>query len=475
MAATRLVEELVDREADYHVTVLGDEPEPAYNRVLLSAVLEGSHPADAVTLRSAEWYDDRGVELVTGSRAVAIDRVRRVVTLADRRRFGYDRLVLATGAAPRLPTIRGLLDASGALRDTVHTFRSLDDCRRLSAAVRGSQSAVVVGGGLLGVQVTCALAERGLDVAVVEARGHVLAHHLGAAAGAVVRRQLERTGIDVHLHARPVGLTDGRLTLDDGCTLGADLVVVAVGARPRAGLAARAGLRTRCGVVVDDALTSVTDDRVHAIGDCAEHAGQVGGFLPGAWEQARVLADVLTGPGATYQRPPSVVRLRATGLGVAVLGDPEHTDGGVIEVTNPVAGSYRKAVVRDRVLSAAVLVGDLSRVGLLTGAYDRRTVLGPDEPGQLLMPEPPVGQDTAPALPDHAEVCACAGVSAGRVRTFRDLPSVAAGTRATTGCGGCRGTVESLLGTSGFSSAKHGETSAKPAPSRFQASRKEDR
>lgn len=472
MAATRLVEELVARETDFDVTVLGDERGTAYNRVLLSAVLEGSHPADAVTLRRAEWYDARGAELMTGSRVVAIDRARRVVTLADGRRFGYDRLVLATGAAPSLPPIRDLHDASGALRDKVHTFRSLDDCGRLSAAVPGSERAVVVGGGLLGIQVARALAVRGVRVAVVEAAGHVLARHLGAAAGAVVRRELERTGIDVHIGVRPVGFTDGGLTLDNGCALSADLVVVAVGSRPRTGLAAGAGLRIRRGVVVDDALTSVTDDRVHAIGDCAEHRAQVGGLLSGAWEQARVLADVLAGRDATYRRPPSVVRLRATGLGVAVLGDPERTDGEVIEVANPVAGSYRKAVVRDQVLSAAVLVGDLSRVGLLTGAYDRRTVLGPDEPGQLLLPEPPVGKD---ALPDHAEVCACAGVSAGRVRGFRDLSSVVAATRATTGCGGCRDAVESLLGTSVFSSTKHSETSAKPAPSRFHASRKEER
>ncbi|MGZ4478643.1 MAG: FAD-dependent oxidoreductase [Nocardioidaceae bacterium] len=442
MAATRLVEELVARRAPYAITVIGDEPGPAYNRILLSAVLEGSHPADALTLRSPDWYDGHGVELLTGNRVATVDRDARAVTLEDGRRRGYDRLVLATGAIPTLPPIRGLVRVDGTLDPRVHAFRSRADCARLDAAVAAGSRAVVVGGGLLGLQVARALAGRDVEVDLVEGAGHLLASQVGERAGAVLRRSVERLGTEVHTHTRAVRLTADGLRLDTGWTIEADLVVLTAGGRPSTALAKRSGLYVRRGVVVDGSMASVTDDRVHAIGDCAEHRGRVTGFVPPAWEQAGVLAEALTGGPRRYDGHRTVARLRATGLDVAVLGDPEHTDGEVVEVANPVRCSYRKLVVRGGVVEAAVLVGDLSRVGLLTGLYDRRTVLGTDEPAALLMPErtaPP------PTLADDAEVCACAGVSAARVRACADLAEVRERTRATTGCGGCVDVVRGLL------------------------------
>jgi NAD(P)H-nitrite reductase large subunit len=200
----------------------------------------------------------------------------------------------------------------------------------------------------------------------------------------------------------------------------------------------------RRGIVVDSHLRTVLDPNVYAMGDCAEHRSRTTGFVPPAWEQASVLAKVLSGGEADYDGSRIVARLRATGLDVAVMGDPEHTEGETVELANPVKGSYRKVVVRDGVLEAAVLIGDLSRVGLLTQLYDRRTVLGQDEPGWLLLGDRPEGESTV-ALPDDAEVCACAGVSAGAIRACADLETVVGTTRATTGCGGCKSTVCALL------------------------------
>ncbi|MGH3331601.1 MAG: FAD-dependent oxidoreductase [Nocardioidaceae bacterium] len=442
MAATRLVEELVARRADLDLTVVGDEPGPSYNRILLSAVLEGTHPAREVTLRDAEWYDGQGVELLTGTRVAEVDRTAREVVLEDRRRLRYDRLVLATGSIPTLPPIRGLVGADGRLHPKVHAFRSMADCRRLLDALPGRQRAVVVGGGLLGLQVARALAVRGLDVELVEGSSHLLSSQVGEQAGAVLKLGLRRLGTEVYTHARAVRLTDEGLRLDNGYTLDTDLVVLTAGGRPSTALARRAGLFVRRGVVVDSTLASVTDERVHALGDCAEHRGRTTGFVAPAWEQAAVLAAVLCGERCTYEGTRTVARLRATGLDVAVLGDPEHTDGEVVEIANPVKGSYRKVVVRGGVLEAAVMVGDLSRVGLLTQLYDRRTVLGPEEPGMLLMGD---AQALPATLPDDAEVCACAGVTAGRIRACADLGSVVATTRATTGCGGCASVVRDLL------------------------------
>ena len=444
MAAIRLVEELVRRTAPLRVTVIGDEPGPAYNRILLSAVLEGSHPPGELRLKDQAWYAENGVELISGTRVVRIERDERVVWLADERRVPYDRLVLATGSVPVLPPIRGLVTPDGALSPRVYAFRSMADCLGLLRALPEARRAVVVGGGLLGLQVARALGVRGLEVDLVEAAPHLLASHIGEPAGAVLRRSVEELGCEVYPETRAVKLTDEGLRLDTGYLLRADLFVITAGARPATSLAKAAGLFVRRGVVVDDTLTTVTDRRVHAIGDCAEYRGRTSGFVSPAWEQAGVLAARLCGDHEGYEGSRVVARLRASNLEVAVLGDPEHTTGDVVAVANPLRGSYRKLVMRDGVVEAAVLVGDLSRIGLLTQLYDRRTVLGEGEPGQLLLGEQPPGEGSV-RLPDDAEVCACAGVSAGRIRACADVAEVVGTTRATTGCGGCAGTVRELL------------------------------
>jgi assimilatory nitrate reductase electron transfer subunit len=441
MAATRLVELLV-AWGHTDVTVLGDEPHAPYNRILLSAVLEGSHRLEALTLREPAWYADHGVDLRLGARVLEIGRNVREVMLADGTRIGYDRLVLATGSIPTLPPIRGLVRMDGRLHEKVHAFRSLDDCLRLLDALAHARRAVVVGGGLLGLQIARAVSVRGLDTEVVEGGEYLLRSQVDAKAGRILARDLQRLGTTVYTGARAVRLTDNGLVLDNGFTLAGDLVVLTAGGRPSTTLARRAGLAVRRGVVVDDALASVDDPRIHAIGDCAEHAGRSTGFVPPAWEQAGILADRLAGGDATYDGSRTVARLRATGLDVAVLGDPERTDGEVVEVTNPVLGSHRKLVVRDGVIVGATLVGDLSRIGLLTQHYDHARVLGPAEPGALLLGDRPV---RPVATPEDAEVCACAGVSAGAIRACSSLDQVREATRATTGCGGCTDAVRSLL------------------------------
>jgi NAD(P)H-nitrite reductase large subunit len=444
MAAICLVEELVRREAPLRITVVGHEPGPAYNRILLSALLEGTHPAQELRLKDVGWYAENAVELIGGTRVTRIDRDERVVWLAGERPVRYDRLVLATGSVALLPPIRGLVTADGDLSRRVHTFRSMADCLGLMRVLPQARRAVVIGGGLLGLQVARALGVRGLEVDLVEAASHLLASHIGEPAGKVLRRSVEALGCEVYPESRAVKLTDEGLRLDTGYLLRADLFVVTAGARPATSLAKAAGLFVRCGVVVDDTLTSVTDERVHAVGDCAEYRGRTGGFVSPAWEQAGVLAARLCGEPVLYQGSRIVARLRASDLQVAILGDPEGATGDVVEVANPIKGSYRKLVMRDGVIEAAVLLGDLSRIGLLTQLYDRRTVLGAREPGQLILGERPAGEGSV-KLPDDVQVCACAGASAGRIRACADLAEVVEATRATTGCGGCAGTVRELL------------------------------
>ncbi|MDQ4085486.1 MAG: FAD-dependent oxidoreductase [Actinomycetota bacterium] len=441
MAASRLVEELVRRDAGYDITVIGDEAEPGYNRILLSAVLEGAHRGEDVWLRGPAWYAENGVRLVSGRRVLALDRAARTLRLSDGSEQEYDRLVLATGSRPLIPPIRGVVTAEG-LHPAVHAFRSIADCRRLEDEIAPGRRAVVVGGGLLGLQVARALSVRGLRVEIVEVGPHLMGAQLSPAAARVVERRVRALGTDVYTGARGVGFSDAGLRLDNGYALSTDLLVLACGSRPATKLAQRSGLMVRRGVVVDERLQSVTDDRVHAIGDCAERRGRVHGFVGPAWEQAVVLARLLTGQQQRYDGSRVVARLRANGLDVAVLGDPEHTSGDVVEMANPLHGAYRKLVMREGVVRAAVLVGDLARVGSITQHYDRGSVLGAAEAGWLLCGDPPAGPVETP---DDAEVCSCAGVTAGRIRACSDLDDAVATTRAGTGCGGCRDSIRRLL------------------------------
>jgi len=451
MAATRLLEGLVAGGYAGAVTVLGDEPEPAYNRILLSAVLEGEHARGAIGLHDAAWYAERGIDLRLGSRVLAVDLGHGDVMLVDGTTIPFDRLVLATGSNPTLPPIRGLLRHDGSLHPAVHAFRSAADCDRLAEAVPTARRAVVVGGGLLGLQVARALARRGLAVEVVDGADHLLSRQVSEGAGRVLERSLRRLGTAIYTGTRAVrmhhqGDAPGQavgLQLDNGFVLDTDLVVLTAGGRPATSLARGAGLEVRRGIVVDDHLTSPTDPRVHAIGDCAQHDGRTTGFVAPAWEQATVLARRLCGEDAAHPGSRLVARLRATDLDVAVLGDPTTAEGEVVEVSNPFAGKHVRLVVRDGRVVAASLVGDLSRVGLITQHYDRGTVLGVSEPGDLLLPDPVA---TPPALPDDAEVCACAGVSAAAVRACSSMPELRETTRATTGCGGCEQVCAGLLG-----------------------------
>jgi assimilatory nitrate reductase electron transfer subunit len=477
MATARLLEELatVGAIGCYDVTVIGDEPHPPYNRVLLSSVLQGTHTTDAISMRTPSWYAARGVRVLTGIRVTGIDRARRTVHLGDGRRLPYDRLVLATGAGPVLPPIRGVItrrNRGSRLHPRVFAFRTLSDCLQLLAATRTARTAVVAGGGLLGLEAARGLAQRGLTVDVLEVAEHLMPHQLDAAPARVLRRSVERLGIGVHTAVKAVGVTGNAghaghaghagdatsltgVRLDDGYLLSADVVVLACGVRPNVSLARTSGLRVNHGIVVDDQLRSVSDPDVYALGDCAEHRGQVPGLVAAAWDQAAVLARVLlSDPTARYEGSRPVRRLRASDLDVAVIGSLDvRPDDEVVEFANPLRGVYRRLIVRKGRLHGAVLLGELDGVGLLIQYYDRGAIL-PADPAWQLLGDPAcaagAGWHSGQPLPDDAEICRCNSVTAGVIRACGaagtvSLDEVAARTRATTGCGSCTGAVEALL------------------------------
>ncbi|MFD9305132.1 NAD(P)/FAD-dependent oxidoreductase [Streptomyces sp. NPDC060048] len=396
-----------------NVTVLGEEPHVPYNRVLLAEVLAGRYAPEVTALPAA------GPALRRGVRAVRIDRAEQVVHCDDGTVEPYGTLVLATGSNPVLPALRGLFEPEGReLPSGVHAFRTMDDCLALSAAVRPGVRAVVIGGGLLGVSAARALAERGAQVVLAQQGERLMERQLDADASALLHTHLTALGVEIHTECRVRGLTttgpagesravtgpaaprttpqvprpgQSRVTgveLAVGFRLDADIVVLACGVRPRTGLALAAGLDVRRGIVVDDRLRT-SDPRIHAIGDCAEHAGRVYGLAGPALEQADALADVLlgTGEGITstatapvgatgYTGTRALTRLTLTAggdrpLDLAAFGETTPLPGDdVVRLTDATRRTYRKVVVRGDRLVGGVLLGELSSVGALARSWE---------------------------------------------------------------------------------------------------------
>lgn len=353
MAATRFVEEIVARAPGrFAVTVIGEEPRLAYNRVLLSPVLAGEMSLADIELKPAGWWRDAGVEFLQGRRVVGVDAARRVVTLDDGRRRPYGKLVLATGSQ----ALR--LDIPNAALDGVHVFRSVADVEALAALGRGRR-VIVVGGGLLGLEAAYGLARRGAQTTLVHVLDRLMERQLDADGAAILRRRVEEKGVAVRLDAsiaRIIG--DGHVAaaeFADGARLDADAVIFAVGVRANADLARAAGLAVQRGVVVDDTLAT-SDPHVFAIGECAEHRGVCYGLVEPAYEQARTLAARLCGMAASYDGSVVATNLKVSGVRVFSAGD--CLGPAALVCRDPRRGVYRKLVLEGDRLVGAILIGE---------------------------------------------------------------------------------------------------------------------
>ncbi|MBV1937093.1 FAD-dependent oxidoreductase [Streptomyces sp. BV286] len=374
LAGVRLARRL--GELGVPAVLVGDEEHTPYNRVLLAEVLAGRYAPEVIALPTPER--------LTRGRAVRIDRAEREVHFADGSVIAYDTLVLATGSNPVLPPLRGLFAPDRhELPDGVHAFRTMDDCLGLSEAVRQDTRAVVIGGGLLGVSAARALAERGAQVVLAQQGERLMERQLDPSASKLVLRHLKDLGVEVHIESRVRGVRCAggavrSVEMADGYALDADLVVLACGVHPRVGLAQDAGLAVHKGVIVDDELRT-SDPHIRAIGDCAQHDGQVYGLAAPALEQAEVLAGLLarTAPAsgaAGYSGTRALTRLTLSSgspLDLAAFGEHTPLPGDdVIQLTDATRGTYRKVVVRDDRLVGGVLVGELGTVGALARAWE---------------------------------------------------------------------------------------------------------
>ena len=463
MAGVRTLEELLKIAPDlYDITVFGAEPHPNYNRILLSPVLAGEQTIDEIILNDWQWYADNHITLHTGFTVTDVDRVRRVVTATSKDgdviTAEYDRLIMATGSNPFILPVPGK-DLQGVL-----AYRDIADTQAMIDAAATYKHAVVIGGGLLGLEAANGLMKRGMTVNVVHVMPSLMERQLDDVAGKMLQKSLEDRGMRFLMGAQTqelVGNAEGRVSavkFKDGTEVPADLVVMAVGIRPNTALAEKMRLHVNRGIVVSDTLQTTTDARIYAVGECAAHRGIAYGLVAPLFEQGKVLANHLAEFGiGRYQGSLTSTKLKVTGIDLFSAGDfqgGENTEE--IVMSDPFGGVYKKLVIKDDKLVGACLYGDtvdgswyfkLLRDGRSVSDIRDKLMFGESHLGDTGHQ----GQSKAAAMADSDEVCGCNGVTKGAIcKAIKDkglftLDEVRKHTKASASCGSCTGLVEQII------------------------------
>ncbi len=452
MAAGRLIEHVSDA-GGWDITLFNAEPRGTYNRIMLSPVLSGDKTYAEIVTHDDAFYEQHGVTCRFGERVAGIDRAAKTVTGTDGVPLPYDKLVIATGSDPFMIPLPGH-DLEGVI-----AYRDLEDTQRMMSLGAGHK-AVVIGGGLLGLEAAAGMHARGVDVTVVHLMGHLMERQLDEAAGYLLRKELVGRGIKVLCSSNSSEIlgADGKvraLLLENGTELPCDLLVMAVGIRPATSLAKNAGLACGRGIHVDDQMIT-SDEDVLAIGECIEHDGQIFGLVAPLYDQAKVAAATLTGAEAVFVNRETATKLKVTGCDLFSAGDfAEGEDREDIVFRDPARGVYKRLVLQNNRVIGAVMYGDTADGswfhGLIKDATDisdmRETLIfGPAfQGGSALDPMAAVA-----ALPADAEICGCNGICKGQIVTSieggaHDLDAVRAETKASGSCGTCTGLVEQLL------------------------------
>jgi nitrite reductase (NADH) large subunit len=455
MAGCRAVEEILARDPDkYRITIFGAEPRVNYNRIMLSPLLAGEKSFEDIVINGQEWYADNGIALVAGDPVVAIDRAAQTVTGRSGRTEHYDRLILATGSDPFIIPVPGK-DLPGVI-----TFRDMDDVGKMLEAANRGGDAVVIGGGLLGLEAAHGLSLRGMKVTVIHLMPTLMERQLDEAAGWLLKDALEKRGQTILTQADTGeiygnGKVEG-VRLKDGREIPCSIVVMAVGIRPSTGLAKAAGLEVNRGILVDDHMLT-SDPAVLAVGECVEHGGMVYGLVAPLWDMCRSLADCLTGNPSGYTGSVTSTKLKVSGIDVFSAGDFSGGEGCEdIVLRDATRGVYKRVIVKEDRVIGAVLYGDtadgnwyfdLLRKGEDIADIREALIFGQAfaSGGALADPKAAVA-----ALSDDAEICGCNGVSKGQVMACiaggaTSLDAVRSGCKASASCGSCTGLVENLL------------------------------
>jgi nitrite reductase (NADH) large subunit len=462
MAGCRAVEEILARDPDrYAITIFGAEPRVNYNRIMLSPVLAGEKSFDDIVINDAAWYADNGITLVSGDPVISIDRAGQTVTSASGRVEAYDRLLLATGSDPFIIPVPGK-DLAGVV-----TFRDLDDVDKMLAAAEagkanGGGAAVVIGGGLLGLEAAHGLCLRGMATTVIHLMPTLMERQLDEAAGWLLKAELERRGQTILTGADTAEILgeDGKVTgvrLKDGREIPASIVVMAVGIRPATALAREAGLVVERGIVVDDHMVT-SDPAVLAVGECVQHRGACYGLVAPLWDMCRSLAAGLTDEQNPYAGSVTSTKLKVSGIDLFSAGDfSGGADCEDIVMRDAARGIYKRVVVKGNRLIGAVLYGDTADgswyFDLLKREEDISDIREALIFGQAFAQGGGAQADpnaAVAALSNDAEICGCNGVTKGKVvATIQSgacsLDAVRSQCKASASCGSCTGLVESLL------------------------------
>ncbi|ASU83944.1 FAD/NAD(P)-binding oxidoreductase [Nocardiopsis gilva YIM 90087] len=465
MVGARFADEVARRDPAgqrLRVTVVGAEDHPAYNRVLLPGVVSGTYAPGDIAL---PFPESDAITLRSGTAATSLDTVNRRVGLDDGSEVDYDELVFATGARASFPPVSGVAATDGTPEPGVTALRDMGDCHRVQALARPGAPVVVLGGGVLGLEAARALAERGVRVSVVESSPWIMRRQIDQPCAEILAECYTSLGITVHswrVAARWIPGTG--LELDDGRVLAGDALVVTAGVRGNTELAKDAGIEVEHGIIVDDTLTT-TDPRVHAIGDCAQHRGGGAGLVQPGWEQASVLADLLTGAAldARYTGARPVTRLKAEGIELTAMGEADADDTAeTVTVCDPYGRRYAKLSVREGRVAGAVLLGFPEAASTIAQLFDTGTPVPADRLALIQgRPQPDAGAGEQAEEADPV-VCRCNAVTRGGLESAwldgaRTREAIAEATRATTGCGGCVRDVNALLsGWNGASPAAVG-------------------
>lgn len=455
MAGCRAVEELLARDADrYRVTIFGAEPRVNYNRIMLSPVLAGEKSFDDIVINDADWYAANGIALVAGDPVAAIDRAAKTVTTRSGTTETYDRLLIATGSDPFIIPVPGK-DLPGVI-----AFRDMDDVDTMLAAADAGGDAVVIGGGLLGLEAAHGLSLRGMKVTVIHLMPTLMERQLDEAAGWLLKQALEARGQTILTGADTAeivgnGKVEG-VKLKDGTLIPASLVVMAVGIRPSVALARDAGLAVGRGIQVDDHMVT-SDPAVLAVGECVEHDGQVYGLVAPLWDMCRSLADGLVEKPSGYRGSVTSTKLKVSGIDVFSAGDFSGGDGCEdIVLRDASRGVYKRVIVKDDRIVGAVLYGDTADgswyFDLLKKQEDVSDLRDLLIFGQSFASGGGAADPKAAvaALSDDAEICGCNGVTKGQVvsciaKGAHSLDAVRGTCKASASCGSCTGLVENLL------------------------------
>ncbi len=454
MAGMRTVEEVLKRDAArYRVAVIGAEPHVNYNRILLSPVLAGEKSFDEIVINSRDWYDANGIELIAGDAAISIDTEQKQVTTASGRVVSYDKLLLATGSNPFI------LPVPGKELPGVCAFRDMSDVETMLSAAQRYTDAVVIGGGLLGLEAANGLAAQGMKVSVIHLMDTLMERQLDPAAATLLADDLTRRGIDIITGAVTEALIGAdrvqAVRLKDGRQIPADLVVMAAGIRPNMVLAQAAGLVCNRGVIVDDGLCT-SDPSIYAVGECTEHNGQMVGLVAPIWDQAKVCADHLTGKTTSAYSPiQPPTRLKVTGIDMLSVGQFNGGEGCEdIILRDGSRGVYKRLVLKDDILVGAVLYGDAKDGGWYVDLMGKGAPLGELRDTVIFGPgltASGVSDSGLADLPDETEICGCNGVCKGTILTaiadkgLTTLKEVKVTTKAAASCGSCSSKVEGLL------------------------------